>query len=61
MSVFLVKNLPAGVTVENLEELFSPHGTLGRVLLPPAGLTAIIEYLEPTEARCVCVPYKCGL
>uniref|UniRef100_A0A8C7LDH0 RNA binding motif protein 19 n=1 Tax=Oncorhynchus kisutch TaxID=8019 RepID=A0A8C7LDH0_ONCKI len=51
MSVFLVKNLPAGVTVENLEELFSPHGTLGRVLLPPAGLTAIIEYLEPTEAK----------
>ncbi|XP_055743102.1 probable RNA-binding protein 19 [Salvelinus fontinalis] len=51
MSVFLVKNLPAGVTVENLEELFSPHGTLGRVLLPPAGLTAVIEYLEPTEAK----------
>ncbi|XP_041742190.1 probable RNA-binding protein 19 [Coregonus clupeaformis] len=51
MCVFLVKNLPAGVTVEDLEELFSPHGTLGRVLLPPAGLTAIIEYLEPTEAK----------
>uniref|UniRef100_A0A6Q2XXT9 Probable RNA-binding protein 19 n=1 Tax=Esox lucius TaxID=8010 RepID=A0A6Q2XXT9_ESOLU len=49
--VFLVKNLPAGVTVGDLEALFSPHGTLGRVLLPPAGLTAIIEYLEPTEAK----------
>ncbi|KAJ8005676.1 hypothetical protein DPEC_G00120400 [Dallia pectoralis] len=49
--VFLVKNLPAGVTVGDLETLFSPHGTLGRVLLPPAGLTGIIEYLEPTEAK----------
>uniref|UniRef100_A0A665X1Q7 Probable RNA-binding protein 19 n=1 Tax=Echeneis naucrates TaxID=173247 RepID=A0A665X1Q7_ECHNA len=47
----LVKNLPAGVAVSELEELFSPHGSLGRVLLPPSGLTAIIEFLEPTEAK----------
>lgn len=50
-AVILVKNLPAGVTVSELEELFSPFGSLGRVLLPPSGLTAIIEFLEPTEAR----------
>ncbi|XP_072244102.1 probable RNA-binding protein 19 isoform X2 [Leuresthes tenuis] len=50
-TVILVKNLPAGVTVSELEELFSPHGSLGRVLLPPSGLTAIIEFLEPTEAK----------
>uniref|UniRef100_A0A3P8WIP7 Probable RNA-binding protein 19 n=1 Tax=Cynoglossus semilaevis TaxID=244447 RepID=A0A3P8WIP7_CYNSE len=50
-TVILVKNLPAGVSVSELEELFSPHGSLGRVLLPPSGLTAIIEYLEPTEAK----------
>lgn len=50
-AVILVKNLPAGVTVSELEELFSPHGSLGRVLLPPSGLTAIIEFLEPTEAK----------
>uniref|UniRef100_A0A3P9KUU6 Probable RNA-binding protein 19 n=1 Tax=Oryzias latipes TaxID=8090 RepID=A0A3P9KUU6_ORYLA len=50
-SVILVKNLPAGVTTSELEELFSPHGSLGRVLLPPSGLTAIIEFLEPTEAK----------
>ena len=49
--MILVKNLPAGVTVSELEELFSPHGSLGRVLLPPSGLTAIIEFLEPTEAK----------
>ncbi|XP_068166711.1 probable RNA-binding protein 19 [Antennarius striatus] len=50
-TVILVKNLPAGVTVSELEELFSPHGSLGRVLLPPSGLTGIIEFLEPTEAK----------
>ncbi|XP_028314134.1 putative RNA-binding protein 19 isoform X2 [Gouania willdenowi] len=50
-TVILVKNLPAGATLAELEELFSPHGSLGRVLLPPAGLTAIIEFLEPTEAK----------
>lgn len=49
--MILVKNLPAGVTASELEELFSPHGSLGRVLLPPSGLTAIIEFLEPTEAK----------
>ncbi|XP_015253863.1 PREDICTED: probable RNA-binding protein 19 [Cyprinodon variegatus] len=50
-TVILVKNLPAGVTTAELEELFSPHGSLGRVLLPPSGLTAIIEFLEPTKAK----------
>ncbi|XP_047448458.1 probable RNA-binding protein 19 [Mugil cephalus] len=50
-TVILVKNLPAGVTVSELEELFSPHGSLGRVLLPPSGLSAIVEFLEPTEAK----------
>ncbi|XP_062853521.1 probable RNA-binding protein 19 [Trichomycterus rosablanca] len=50
-SVILVKNLPSGVQVKELENLFSPHGSLGRVLLPPSGLTAIVEFLEPTEAK----------
>ncbi|KAG7481084.1 hypothetical protein MATL_G00063030 [Megalops atlanticus] len=50
-SVLLVKNLPAGVQVSELEALFSPHGSLGRVLLPPSGLTAIVEFMEPTEAK----------
>uniref|UniRef100_A0A8C1KRF1 Probable RNA-binding protein 19 n=1 Tax=Cyprinus carpio TaxID=7962 RepID=A0A8C1KRF1_CYPCA len=50
-SVILVKNLPTGVQVAELEALFSPHGSLGRVLLPPSGLTAIVEFLEPTEAK----------
>ena len=50
-TVLLVKNLPAGTTAEELQEIFCKHGTLGRVLLPPSGVTAIVEYLTPTEAR----------
>ncbi|KAF7661994.1 hypothetical protein LDENG_00248920 [Lucifuga dentata] len=50
-TVILVKNLPAGVEASELEVLFSPHGSLGQVLLPPSGLTAIVEFLEPTEAK----------
>ncbi|KAF4079049.1 hypothetical protein AMELA_G00188660 [Ameiurus melas] len=50
-SVILVKNLPSGVQAKELETLFSHHGSLGRVLLPPSGLTAIVEFLEPTEAK----------
>ncbi|MGH0155802.1 UNVERIFIED_CONTAM: hypothetical protein FKN15_030048 [Acipenser sinensis] len=50
-TVILVKNLPAGVQGPELEAVFAPFGSLGRVLLPPAGLTAIVEFLEPTEAK----------
>lgn len=47
----LVKNLDAQSTVEEIQGLFSPFGELGRVLLPPRGVTAIVEFLEPTEAK----------
>lgn len=49
--MILVKNLPAGTKSEELRDLFSKHGTVGRVVLPPSGVTAIVEYLEPTEAK----------
>ena len=47
----LVKNLPARTKTEELQEVFSKYGTLGRVLMPPSGVTAIVEYLTPTEAK----------
>ncbi|XP_036591321.1 probable RNA-binding protein 19 [Trichosurus vulpecula] len=50
-SVILVKNLPAGTRASELQEIFSRYGSLGRVLLPEGGITAIVEYLEPLEAR----------
>nr|XP_008116887.1 PREDICTED: probable RNA-binding protein 19 [Anolis carolinensis]XP_008116888.1 PREDICTED: probable RNA-binding protein 19 [Anolis carolinensis]XP_008116889.1 PREDICTED: probable RNA-binding protein 19 [Anolis carolinensis] len=50
-TVILVKNLPAGTEATALEEVFGAYGSLGRVLLPEGGVTAIVEFLEPTEAK----------
>lgn len=50
-TVILAKNLPAGTLVAELQETFSRFGSLGRVLLPEGGITAIVEFLEPLEAR----------
>ncbi|KAJ8776427.1 hypothetical protein J1605_015450 [Eschrichtius robustus] len=50
-TVILAKNLPAGTLVAELQETFGRFGSLGRVLLPEGGVTAIVEFLEPLEAR----------
>ncbi|KAM8817018.1 putative RNA-binding protein 19 [Rhynchonycteris naso] len=50
-TVILVKNLPAGTVAAELQEIFGRFGSLGRVLLPEGGITAIVEFLEPLEAR----------
>nr|XP_039260926.1 probable RNA-binding protein 19 [Styela clava] len=50
-TVILAKNLPSGVTASELRNLFEPHGDLGRVLLAPSGVTAVMEFLEPSHAR----------
>ncbi|KAJ2780709.1 Multiple RNA-binding domain-containing protein 1 [Coemansia javaensis] len=49
--VILVKNIPFSVDEAELRALFGRHGSLGRVLLPPSRTIAIVEFLEPTEAR----------
>ncbi|GJJ68797.1 multiple RNA-binding domain-containing protein 1 [Entomortierella parvispora] len=50
-TVILVKNIPYSTTEEELQELFGSHGDLGRVLMPPAKTIAIVEFLQPSEAR----------
>ncbi|XP_035911634.1 probable RNA-binding protein 19 [Anopheles stephensi] len=50
-TVILVKNLAPGCTVAALRQLFAPFGLLGRVVLPPSAVTAVIEFLDPSEAR----------
>lgn len=50
-TVLLVKNLPAGTKATDIAELFGKWGELGRVVLPPSGVTCIVEYLSATEAR----------
>lgn len=49
--MILVKNLPAGTLAAELQETFGRFGSLGRVLLPEGGVTAIVEFLEAPEAR----------
>eukprot|EP00475_Leptophrys_vorax_P038150 TRINITY_DN6675_c0_g1_i1.p1 TRINITY_DN6675_c0_g1~~TRINITY_DN6675_c0_g1_i1.p1 ORF type:complete len:780 (-),score=284.79 TRINITY_DN6675_c0_g1_i1:76-2361(-) len=50
-TTILVKNLPVGTEESEIRRAFGKFGDLGRVLLPPAKVIAIVEYLEPQEAR----------
>ncbi|KFB52930.1 AGAP005249-PA-like protein [Anopheles sinensis] len=50
-TVILAKNLAPGCTVQDLRRLFAPFGILGRVVMPPSAVTAVIEFLDPSEAR----------
>ena len=49
-TVILVKNIPYGTSAETIREMFEPHGELSRVLIPPAGTIAAVEFLHPDEA-----------
>ena len=49
-TTILVKNIPYGTTIEQIRELFEPHGELSRVLVPPAGTMAVVEFERPDEA-----------
>ncbi len=50
-TVMLAKNLPSGTSGPELHDLFSRHGSVANVILPPSGVTAVVEFLEPSEAR----------
>uniref|UniRef100_A0A6G1S8Q6 Putative RNA-binding protein 19 n=1 Tax=Aceria tosichella TaxID=561515 RepID=A0A6G1S8Q6_9ACAR len=51
-NVIIVKNLPSSDTnKQDLLALFEPHGRVARVIVPPNGLTAIVEMEEPVEAK----------
>lgn len=48
--VIVVKNLEHGTKVEDLKTLFSQFGHLGKVVLPPSGVTALVEYEKLSSA-----------
>lgn len=50
-TVILAKNLPPDTTVSDLTPIFAKFGPIGRLILPPSGVTAIIEFCDPSEAR----------
>jgi multiple RNA-binding domain-containing protein 1 len=48
----LIKNFPFGVTIEDLRQLFEPHGHISQLLMPPSGTMAIVQYCHANEAVC---------
>lgn len=50
-TVIVVKHLPAKASVEELNEIFSKHGTIQRIVLPPSGMVALVEFGDPSEAK----------
>lgn len=52
-TVLLVKNLPADTKDKTLWDLFKGkgHQAVRRVILPPSGVTGLVEFNEPQEAR----------
>ncbi|KAK0445041.1 uncharacterized protein EV420DRAFT_1648558 [Desarmillaria tabescens] len=49
-TTILVKNIPYGTNEDQIRQLFEPHGTLTRVLVPPAGTMAVVDFDRPDEA-----------
>ncbi len=50
-TTLLLKNLPYTTTREELEELCGRAGQLARLVLPSTHTLALVEYLEPQDAR----------
>jgi multiple RNA-binding domain-containing protein 1 len=49
-TTILVKNIPYGTTAEQIREMFESHGELSRVIVPPAGTMAVVEFDQADEA-----------
>ncbi|KAF9064872.1 hypothetical protein BDP27DRAFT_1425381 [Rhodocollybia butyracea] len=49
-TTILVKNIPYGTMEPQIRELFEPHGAVSRVLVPPAGTIAVVDFDKPDEA-----------
>ncbi|KAI5287632.1 Multiple RNA-binding domain-containing protein 1 [Ascosphaera aggregata] len=50
-TAILVKNFSFGVKAEDLRNYFEPFGQIKRLLMPPSGTIAIVEFALPDEAQ----------
>ncbi|KAI9883118.1 MAG: Dynein light chain [Watsoniomyces obsoletus] len=50
-TTILIKNFPYGTTASELKTMFGEFGPLSRLLMPPAGTVAIVEFVNPGDAR----------
>lgn len=48
-TTILIKNIPYGTTLEQLTDMFSPYGDIVRLLVPPAGTMAVVEFANASE------------
>lgn len=46
-----MKNLPSGALPSELRAKFEPFGALGRIVMPPSGLAALVEYYGSINAK----------
>lgn len=47
----LVKNIPHGMKADEVRKLFEEHGTVTKFLMPPTGMTAIVEFANAVQAK----------
>ncbi|GKZ78947.1 multiple RNA-binding domain-containing protein 1 [Aspergillus niger] len=50
-TAILVKNFSYGVKTDELRKMFEPFGQITRLLMPPSGTIAIVEFSRPDEAQ----------
>jgi multiple RNA-binding domain-containing protein 1 len=50
-TTILVKNFSFGIKLNDIRKLFEQYGQLTRVLMPPSGTIAIVEFARPDEAQ----------
>jgi multiple RNA-binding domain-containing protein 1 len=50
-TAILVKNFPFGTSIEELRKMFEEFGTVLRVLMPPSGTIAIVQFVQPAHAK----------
>ncbi|KAI4169046.1 MAG: hypothetical protein LQ343_005979 [Gyalolechia ehrenbergii] len=50
-TAFLVKNFSYGTKADELQKMFEAYGTVQRLLMPPSGTIAIVEFLQADHAR----------
>ncbi|KAK2136609.1 hypothetical protein NOF04DRAFT_1363989 [Fusarium oxysporum II5] len=50
-TAILVKNFPYGTTIDELRKLFEESGPVLRVLMPPSGTIAIVQFSQPNYAK----------
>lgn len=50
-TVILIKNIPYETTSTELTQRFEKHGPLARVLVPPSRTVALLEFVNPPDAK----------